>query len=143
MLPEKTAGSWMLGCYVMPGLIDLHVHLHDPGFTYKETVDTGAEAAAHGGFTTIVAMPNTKPVMDEGHRVSYVHNKAKMLGLINVLQAGAVTKGMRGEELSDIESMVNRFPRHQRGRQIRHELRTLPEGYEDRQISEHSGAGPL
>ena len=94
------------GCYVMPGLIDLHVHLRDPGFTYKETVDTGAEAAAHGGFTTIVAMPNTKPVMDEGHRVSYVHNKAKMLGLINVLQAGAVTKGMRGEELSDIESMV-------------------------------------
>ncbi len=94
------------GCYVMPGLIDLHVHLRDPGFTYKETVDTGAEAAAHGGFTTIVAMPNTKPVMDEGHRVSYVHNKAKMLGLINVLQAGAVTKGMRGEELSDIENMV-------------------------------------
>ena len=94
------------GCYVMPGLIDLHVHLRDPGFTYKETVDSGAEAAAHGGYTTIVAMPNTKPVMDEGHRVSYVHNKAKMLGLINVLQAGAVTKGMRGEELSDIESMV-------------------------------------
>lgn len=94
------------GCYVMPGLIDLHVHLRDPGLTYKETVETGAEAAAHGGFTTIVAMPNTKPVMDEGHRVSYVHNKAKMLGAINVLQAGAVTKGMRGEELSDIESMV-------------------------------------
>ena len=94
------------GCYVMPGLIDLHVHLRDPGLTYKETVDTGAAAAACGGFTTIVAMPNTKPVMDEGHRVSYVHNKAKMLGEIHVLQAGAVTKGMKGEELSDIEGMV-------------------------------------
>lgn len=94
------------GCYVMPGLIDLHVHLRDPGLTYKETVETGAMAAAHGGFTTIVAMPNTKPVMDEGHRVSYVHNKAKMLGEINVLQVGAVTKGMNGEELSDIEGMV-------------------------------------
>lgn len=94
------------GCYVMPGLIDLHVHLRDPGFTYKETVDTGAEAAACGGFTTIVAMPNTKPVMDEGHRVSYVHNKAKMLSDIHVLQAGSVTKGMMGKELSDIEGMV-------------------------------------
>lgn len=94
------------GCYVMPGLIDLHVHLRDPGFTYKETVDTGALAAARGGFTTIVAMPNTKPVMDEGHRVSYVHNKAKMLCDIHVLQAGSITRGMKGEELSDIESMV-------------------------------------
>ena len=50
------------GCYVMPGLIDLHVHLRDPGQTYKETVETGAAAAAHGGFTTVLAMPNTKPV---------------------------------------------------------------------------------
>lgn len=94
------------GCFVMPGLIDLHVHLRDPGLTYKETVDTGAEAAAHGGFTTIVAMPNTKPVMDEGHRVAYVHNKARMVSPINVFQAGAITKGMKGEELSDIEGMV-------------------------------------
>ena len=52
------------GCYVMPGLIDLHVHLRDPGQTYKETVETGAAAAAHGGFTTVLAMPNTKPVTD-------------------------------------------------------------------------------
>lgn len=94
------------GCYVMPGLIDLHVHLRDPGLTYKETVDSGAAAAAHGGFTTIVAMPNTKPVMDEGHRIAYVHNKAKMLTDIHVLQAGAITKGMNGVELSDIEGMV-------------------------------------
>ena len=90
----------------MPGLIDMHVHLRDPGLTYKETVETGSMAGAHGGFTTIVAMPNTKPVMDEGHRVSYVHNKAKMTSPINVLQVGAVTKGMKGEEVSDIEGMV-------------------------------------
>src|SRR5699024_142163 len=87
------------GCYVMPGLIDMHVHLRDPGLTYKETVETGSMGGAHGGFTTIVAMPNTKPVMDEGHRVSYVHNKAKMTSPINVLQVGAVTKGMKGEEV--------------------------------------------
>ena len=65
------------GCYVMPGLIDLHVHLRDPGQTYKETVETGAAAAAHGGFTTVLAMPNTKPVADNPDIVNYVHNKAK------------------------------------------------------------------
>lgn len=94
------------GCYVMPGLIDLHVHLRDPGLTHKETIETGAKAAARGGFTTIVAMPNTKPVMDDGLRVRYVHNKAKMEAPIHVLQAGAITKGQKGEELADIEGMV-------------------------------------
>ncbi|MDO4454409.1 MAG: dihydroorotase [Eubacteriales bacterium] len=94
------------GCYVMPGLIDLHVHLRDPGLTHKETIETGAKAAARGGFTTIVAMPNTKPVMDDGLRVRYVHNKAKTEAPIHVLQAGAITRGQKGEELSDIEGMV-------------------------------------
>ena len=94
------------GCYVMPGLIDLHVHLRDPGLTHKETIETGAKAAARGGFTTIVAMPNTKPVMDDGLRVRYVHNKAKTEAPIHVLQSGAITKGQKGEELSDIEGMV-------------------------------------
>ena len=94
------------GCWVMPGLIDLHVHLRDPGLTHKETVETGAAAAAHGGITTIVAMPNTKPVVDDEHKVSYVHNKAKSCTLVHVLQAGAVTKGQKGEELADIEKMV-------------------------------------
>ena len=59
------------GCFVMPGFIDLHVHLRDPGFEEKETVVTGAKAAARGGFTTILAMPNTKPVMDSPDRISY------------------------------------------------------------------------
>lgn len=94
------------GCFVMPGLIDLHVHLRDPGLTYKETVESGASAAARGGFTTIVAMPNTKPVIDDGHKVSYVHNKAKGCTRVHVLQAGAVTKGQEGKELADIEGMV-------------------------------------
>lgn len=94
------------GCFVMPGFIDLHVHLRDPGLEHKETVETGCRAAAHGGFTTILAMPNTKPVVDNADVVSYVHNKAKTVGVVNVLQVGAVTKGQQGKELADIEGMV-------------------------------------
>lgn len=94
------------GCFVMPGFIDMHVHLRDPGFEQKETIETGCKAAAHGGFTTILAMPNTKPVVDNPDVVNYVHNKAKMVGAVNVLQVGAVTKGQKGKELSDIEGMV-------------------------------------
>lgn len=94
------------GCFVMPGLIDLHVHLRDPGLTHKETVESGARAAAHGGFTTILAMPNTKPVTDDRLNVRYVHNKAKMNAPIHVLQVGAVTKGQQGQELADIEGMA-------------------------------------
>ena len=94
------------GCYVMPGLIDMHVHLRDPGLTYKEDIITGARAAARGGVTTVLAMPNTKPVMDDPSRVAYVKNKAKDYARVNVLQVGAITKGMKGEELSDIEGMV-------------------------------------
>ena len=95
------------GCFVMPGLIDMHVHLRDPGFTYKEDIESGAKAAARGGFTTIVAMPNTKPVIDDATSVEYVNGKAKEKAVINVLQAGAITKGQAGEELTDIESMVH------------------------------------
>ena len=94
------------GCFVMPGFIDMHVHLRDPGQEEKETVETGSRAAAHGGFTTIVAMPNTKPVVDNADVANYVHHKAEDVGIVNVLQAGAITKGQRGEELADIEGMV-------------------------------------
>ena len=94
------------GCYVVPGLIDLHVHLRDPGQTYKEDVETGGKAAAAGGFTTIVAMPNTKPVIDCDTRVSYVLNKAKEVSPVHVLQAGAITMGQKGEELTDIRKMA-------------------------------------
>lgn len=101
---EKTIDA--TGCYVMPGLIDLHVHFRDPGLTHKEDIFTGMEAAAHGGFTTVFAMPNTKPVVDNADVVDYVHNKAVSKKLINVLQIGAVTKGQEGKELADIEGMV-------------------------------------
>lgn len=94
------------GYFVMPGLIDMHVHLRDPGLTYKEDIITGAQAAAKGGVTTVLAMPNTKPVMDDPSRIAYVKHKAKEFAKINVLQVGAITKGMKGEELSDIEGMV-------------------------------------
>lgn len=95
------------GCFVMPGFIDLHVHLRDPGYEYKETVETGSAAAARGGFTTILAMPNTKPVVDNADVVRYVLHKAEDAGLANVLQIGAITRGQRGEELADIEDMVD------------------------------------
>ncbi|MGN0485326.1 MAG: dihydroorotase [Lachnospiraceae bacterium] len=94
------------GCYVMPGFIDLHVHLRDPGLEYKETIETGGAAAAHGGVTTIVAMPNTKPVVDNPDVVNYITNKADVLSDVHVLQAGAVTRGMHGTDLSDIEGMA-------------------------------------
>lgn len=90
------------GCLVMPGLIDLHVHLRDPGQTEKEDIESGTKAAARGGVTTVVAMPNTTPVIDNPDRVEYVHNKAAQLAPIHVLQSGAITKGQKGEELSDI-----------------------------------------
>ena len=93
------------GCYVMPGFIDLHVHLRDPGLEYKEDIQTGTKAAAHGGFTTIVAMPNTKPVVDRPDIVDYVTHKAASVTKIHVLQAGAVTKGQQGKELADIAGM--------------------------------------
>ncbi len=94
------------GCFVMPGFIDLHVHFRDPGYTWKEDIFTGMEAAAHGGFTTVLAMPNTKPVADHADVVNYVHNKAKAQKGIHVLQVGAVTKGQLGNELADIKKMV-------------------------------------
>lgn len=94
------------GCLVMPGIIDLHVHLRDPGQTDKEDIETGSQAAAHGGVTTVVAMPNTSPVIDNPDRVNYVHNKAAQVSGIHVLQAGAITKGENGTELADIWEMA-------------------------------------
>ena len=94
------------GCYVMPGFIDMHVHFRDPGFEQKEDIFTGMAAAAHGGYTTVLTMPNTKPVVDNADVVEYVHTKAKSGHCIHVLQVGAVTKGQQGKELADIKGMV-------------------------------------
>lgn len=93
------------GSYIMPGFIDLHVHLRDPGLTYKEDIATGTAAAAAGGFTTIVAMPNTKPVSDSPEVITYVTEKAKEVSRVNVYQVGSVTVGMAGETMSDITGM--------------------------------------
>ena len=93
------------GQYVLPGFIDLHVHLRDPGLTYKEDIATGTAAAAAGGFTTIVAMPNTKPVSDSPEVIKYVTEKAAEVSKVKVYQVGSVTVGMAGEVMSDIQGM--------------------------------------
>ena len=94
------------GCCVMPGIIDLHVHMREPGYEYKETIQTAGEAAAHGGITTMCAMPNTNPVIDTREKVAQVQDKAKQVSPVHVIQFGAVTKEQKGSELSDIKGMA-------------------------------------
>ncbi|MEN6357375.1 MAG: dihydroorotase [Armatimonadota bacterium] len=93
------------GLVVTPGLIDMHVHLREPGFEYKETIETGAQAAAAGGFTTIVGMPNTKPAVDNRAVVEYVLNKGKSAA-VNVLTTGAATKANDGKEMAELGEMI-------------------------------------
>lgn len=92
-------------CFVMPGLIDLHVHFRDPGLTYKEDIETGSRAAAAGGFTTVCCMPNTKPVVDNEDTVKYIVQRGKEVGFTNVLPVGSVTKSMSGNEITDIYAL--------------------------------------
>ncbi|MEK6591322.1 MAG: dihydroorotase [Nitrospinota bacterium] len=87
---------------VVPGLIDMHVHLREPGYEYKETIKTGTEAALAGGFTSIACMPNTKPVNDNQSVTEFIMDKAKKEGVVNVYPVGAITKGLEGKELSEI-----------------------------------------
>ncbi len=94
-------------CWVTPGFIDVHVHLRDPGYEYKETIGTGTRSAAKGGFTTICCMPNTNPVTDSEIMVEYIKMKAARDGVVNVLPIGAITKGQSGEELANIGQMAN------------------------------------
>ena len=94
------------GNWVTPGLIDVHVHLREPGYEYKETMATGTRSAAKGGFTTICCMPNTSPVCDSDIMVEYIKLKAQREGVIHVLPIGAITKGQNGEELSNIGKMA-------------------------------------
>ena len=90
------------GNVVVPGLIDLHSHLREPGFEYKETVATATAAAAAGGFTTICAMPNTHPINDNQSVTEFILERAKAEGKVHVLPVGAITKGSKGEELAEI-----------------------------------------
>ena len=93
------------GKHVFPGLIDMHVHLRDPGYEYKEDIESGSKAAVKGGFTQICCMPNTDPIMDNKVVVSYVKQRAKEVGLCKVHPIGAITKGSKGEELAQIGEM--------------------------------------
>jgi dihydroorotase len=94
------------GLIVAPGLIDMHVHLREPGFGHKETIESGARAAAAGGFTTIVCMPNTSPVADDPSTIAWIKSRAATAACVNVLPAGAISKDLAGEELAPIGSLV-------------------------------------
>src|SRR5262249_17266144 len=93
------------GLLVSPGLIDLHVHLREPGQSAKETIATGTAAAARGGFTSVVCMPNTSPAIDNSGTVALIDELAEEQGKVNVFIAGAITKGIAGEELAPIGSL--------------------------------------
>ena len=93
------------GLVVTPGFIDMHVHLREPGFVHAETIETGARAAAGGGFTTICCMPNTSPVNDSAHVTSYIVERAHRAAVVNVFPIGAITKGSNGEDLAAIGGM--------------------------------------
>ena len=90
------------GKIVSPGLIDLHVHFREPGQAAKENIATGTAAAAHGGFTSVVCMPNTSPAIDSAGTVALIHERAREQGIVNVFVTGAITKGIAGEELAPI-----------------------------------------
>jgi dihydroorotase len=94
------------GLIVAPGLIDMHVHLREPGFSHKETIESGARAAAAGGFTTIVCMPNTSPVSDTPSTIAWINDRAAETACVNVFPTGAISKNLAGEELASIGSLA-------------------------------------
>ena len=104
--PEELLTIDAAGLVVAPGLMDAHVHFRDPGFTYKEDIETGAAAAARGGFTTVVCMANTKPVVDNVDTLHYIQEKGEKTG-IHVLQTATVTLGMKGKALTDMALLAS------------------------------------
>jgi dihydroorotase len=100
--PEGTPCIDAAGLLVTPGLIDMHVHLRDPGLEYKEDIATGSRAAAAGGFTSIACMPNTSPVIDNKAVTSYILSKARNEAVVNVFPIGSITKGSKGESLAEM-----------------------------------------
>ena len=100
--PDGTQTIDAGGLIVTPGLIDMHVHLRDPGLEYKEDLATGSRAAAAGGFTSVACMPNTSPVIDNKAVTSYILNKAMSEAVVNVFPIGSITKGGKGESLSEM-----------------------------------------
>lgn len=93
-------------CLIIPGLVDVHVHLREPGFSYKETIKTGTEAAAHGGYTAVCPMPNLNPVPDTAENLSVQLELIKRDSVIRTIPYGSITKGEKGEALSDMEAMA-------------------------------------
>ncbi|HAD03710.1 MAG: dihydroorotase [Desulfuromonadales bacterium GWD2_61_12] len=100
--PSGTTTIDAAGCYVTPGLIDMHVHLRDPGLEYKEDIISGTRAAVAGGFTSVACMPNTKPVIDNKAVASYIIYKAKAEGFCNVFPVGSITYGSGGERMAEM-----------------------------------------
>ncbi len=103
--PADTERMDFGGRVVCPGLIDMHVHLREPGQVAKESIASGTAAAARGGFTSVVCMPNTSPAVDNAGTVALIHERAARQGVVNVYVAGAITKGLAGEELAPIGSL--------------------------------------
>ena len=93
------------GMVVCAGLVDMHVHLREPGFEYKETVETGALAAARGGFSSIACMPNTRPAVDSPEQIDFLKGKAAAACGVHVWPIGAVTRGQKGQALTDFEAL--------------------------------------
>ncbi len=94
------------GKYVLPGLIDIHSHMREPGFEYKEDITSAGQAAIAGGITTACCMANTKPVIDNATVAAFIINKSKKDGLFDALPYGAVTKGLKGEELTEMGDLI-------------------------------------
>lgn len=131
------------GLVVAPGLVDMHVHLREPGFEAKETVFTGCAAAARGGVTTLVAMPNTRPATDCPGVVRLVQEKATSTG-VTVLPAGAVTLGQKGEQLTDFAALkAAGCPCPHRRRSADPESCVAPSGHDPGKRAGPSPAGPL
>ncbi len=93
------------GAWVGPGLVDLHVHLREPGQEWKEDIESGSRAAAAGGYTAVFAMPNTDPATDSGHVARFVANRGAEIGLVEMLPVGAITKGRAGKELAHLDEL--------------------------------------
>jgi dihydroorotase len=105
----KVADAWVInagGKWVLPGLIDPHVHLRDPGFPEKETIESGLRAAAAGGFTTVAAMANTRPVNDSPRITQYMLDAARRIGAARLVPVSAVTRGLEGREMVDLDAMT-------------------------------------
>ena len=94
------------GLHILPGLVDMHCHLREPGYEYKEDIESGTKSAAAGGFTSISAMANTNPPIDNGGMVNFIKSRAKEVGIVKVYPIATITKGLQGKEITEIENSM-------------------------------------